>query len=47
MSATAIYDAMLEDVEIRKHIHPKHLRTYRSFFEGLRIVKKNLGLYNK
>jgi hypothetical protein len=34
MRATPIYEAILEDAEIRKHIHQKHLATFESFYEG-------------
>jgi hypothetical protein len=43
MGATAIYIALLNDIEIRKQIHTKHLATFEAFYEGLRVVKKDLG----
>jgi hypothetical protein len=45
MSPTAIYDAVLADVEFRKEWHPKHLSNYRNFFEGIRIIKRDNGFY--
>lgn len=47
MAASSIYEALLADHDIRTYIHIKHLSTFESFYEGLRIVKKDLGLVKK
>lgn len=47
MAPTCIYEALLGDVEARTHVHHRHLSTYRAFFEGLRVIKRNLGFYDK
>ena len=41
MRAAYIYEAILQDAEIRKYIHQKHLATFESFYEGKLIIIVN------
>jgi hypothetical protein len=46
MAPTSIYEALLADTDARTHVHQRHLSSYRAFFEGLRVIKRNLGFYD-
>ena len=47
LTAIDIYRLVLSQPDVRQLFHPKHLKDYTKFYEGLRSPRKNLGLFTK